>query len=226
MPATEKSVAPGRIVRYCENMRYPVTCFESLEVCLKELEPFIRDGQHLETGKPFKRFGGLRSRELLANFLLCVALNSATHADRLTFFSDPLGGDGVIYDTVTEETWPTEHILVPRNGGVRSEAIPLEARILKAIESKQSKGGAAYASGKTLLVFLNAGESEPWFPNKVAKQLPALDFSAVWVVGLQTFEAGEYVYNVMRLDLRQGNAPVWRVRIGKGFDAWSVEPVQ
>jgi hypothetical protein len=27
---------------------------------LEELEPFIRNGGHLQTGKPFKRFGGMR----------------------------------------------------------------------------------------------------------------------------------------------------------------------
>ena len=37
---------------------------------LKELEPFVRNGEHLQTGKPFKRFGGMRSREILANWLL------------------------------------------------------------------------------------------------------------------------------------------------------------
>jgi hypothetical protein len=206
-------------------VKYQVTRFKSLKVCLKELEPFIRNGQHIETGKPFKRFGELRSRELLANWLLCVAVNSVTDAGRLTFTSDPLGGDGIIYDTTTEETWPTEHVLVPRSRSA-GDTVPLEARILKAIEGKQSRGGAAYASGKTLVVFLNAGGDEPWVPNMVARQLPALDFLSVWVVGLQTVDAGAYVYSVTRLDLGQGNAPVWRVRIGIGFDEWKAEPVQ
>jgi hypothetical protein len=30
------------------------------------------------------------------------------------FSSDPIGGDGIIYDTATEMTWRTEHVLVPR----------------------------------------------------------------------------------------------------------------
>jgi hypothetical protein len=93
-------------------MKYPVTRFKSLEVCLKELEPFIRNGEHLQTGKPFRRFDGLRSREILANWLLCVALNSEPEASPLTFSSDPLGGDGIITDGT--KTWMTEHVLVPR----------------------------------------------------------------------------------------------------------------
>lgn len=160
-------------------------------------------------------------RELLAN---CVVCNFARQADRLTFSSDPLGGDGIICDTVTEETWPTEHVLVPRvRGGDSADA---EAVILEAIRHKQNKGGAAYASGKTLVVCLDAVGGK-WFPNEVAKQLPeTLDFAAVWVVGLQGVEAGQYVYAVTLLDLSDGNAPAYRVRIGKDFDAWEVEEIQ
>lgn len=36
-----------------------------------------------------------------------------------------------------------------------------------------------------------------WFPDTVARQLPSpLHFEAVWVVGLQSVEAGVYVYNI------------------------------
>ena len=98
--------------------------------------------------------------------------------------------------------------------------------ILKAIGQKRNKGGEAYASGKTLVVFQTA-TGQNWFPNKVAKQLPdPLYFVAVWVVGLQGVENGAYIYQVTRLDLGRGNAPTWRVRIGKGFDGWEVEPIQ
>ncbi len=205
-------------------MKYPVKRFKSLEVCLKELEPFIRNGEHLQTGKPFKQFGELRSRELLANWLLCVAVNHAVQEDRFTFTSDPLGGDGVIYDNATEETYPTEHVLVPSaRGGETEDAGEL---ILEAISRKQSKGGKAYASGKTLVVLLNAAAGK-WLPTKVARQVPEeIDFETVWVVGLQGVKDGEHVYGVTRLDLSRGNAPVWLVRIAKDFDGWEVEPIQ
>ena len=205
-------------------MKYHITRFKNLKVCLKELEPFIRNGEHLQTGKPFKRFGGLRSRELLANWLLCVVANSANQDDDLTFTSDPLGGDGIICNTVSGSTWPTEHVLVPRFRG--KEAEDAGVLVLKAIERKQKKGGAAYASGKTLVVFLYAAAGK-WCPNTVAKHLPeTLYFEAVWVVGLQSVEAGGYVYGVTLLDLSRGDVPIWFVRIGKDFDAWEVEPVQ
>jgi hypothetical protein len=38
-------------------MKYPITSFTSPQAALKELEPFIRDGKHLATGRPFKNFG-------------------------------------------------------------------------------------------------------------------------------------------------------------------------
>jgi hypothetical protein len=76
------------------------------------------------------------------------------------------------------------------------------------------------------VVFLDAVAAQ-WFPNKVAKHLPEpLDFAAVWVVGLQGVDAGQYVYAVTLLDLGQGNTPTFRVRIAKDFDAWEVEEVQ
>jgi hypothetical protein len=207
-------------------MKYPVTRFTSLRAALKELEAYILNGEHLQTGKPFNQLGGLRSREALANLLLCIAVNSVTKPDRLTFTSAPsdVGGDGIIYDTETEETWKTEHVMVPNLPG--STADDTEALILEKIELKRSKGGEAYAAGKTLVVFLNAC-SGVWFPNNVTKRLPApLYFDAVWVVGLQGVEDGEYVYTVTRLDLSQGNAPTWRIRIGRSFDAWLVEVIQ
>ncbi len=205
-------------------MKYPVKSFKDLGACLKELEPFVKNGEHLQTGKPFKKFGGLRSREILANWLICVAYNFTSQIDRLTFTTDPLGGDGVFLDTLTGETWPSEHVLVPKLSCNSSDDI--EALISRAIESKRSKGGAAYAGGKTLVVFLNQG-GKLWFPNKVARQLPKeLYFGATWVVGLQHAIARNYVYDVTLLDISEGDAPVWFVHLAKGFDAWRVEKIQ
>jgi hypothetical protein len=204
-------------------MKYAVTGIKSLQAVLKDLGPFIRDGHLIQRGQTFESMG-LNLRELLGNWLLCVAVNSVTTPpDRLSFTSDPLGGDGIIRDTVTEETWPTEHVMVPNlpdNAGKDVEAL-----ILKAIDHKHKKG-PTYARGKTLVVFLNEGNGAKWFPDKVAGQLPSpLHFEAVWVVGLQSIDAGEYVYNVTRLDLSRGHALAWRVRISKEFDQWKVEPV-
>src|SRR5258708_34613107 len=94
-------------------MKYKTTRFKSLDAALKELEPFIRNGEHLQTGKQFEKFGGLRSRELLVNWLLCVTMNAESGKEDMTFTSDPLGGDGIIYNSATEEAYPTEHVMVP-----------------------------------------------------------------------------------------------------------------
>ena len=204
-------------------MKYSVRRFKSLAIALKELEPFIRNGQHLQTGKPFEKFGDMRSREILANWLLCVAINSVNES-KLTFSSDPIGGDGIISDVATGETWPTEHVMVPRLRP--DQTADAQALILKAVEKKRRKGGAAYAAGKTLIVFLDA-EAGEWLPNKVARQLPKpLHFAAVWVVVLQKVEAGEYVYGVTHLDVSEGPAPTVLVRIRKDFGAWEARRTQ
>ena len=59
-----------------------------------------------------------------------------------------------------------------------------------AIDAKRKKGGAVYASGKTLVVFLNARVATPWYPSAVAKQLPhPLHFATVYVVGTGTLSS-------------------------------------
>lgn len=129
-------------------MKYPVRHFKSMEIALGELAPFVRNGAHLRTGKPFERFGGMRSREILANWLLCATLN-AVDGRSLTFSSDPTGGDGIVQDATTGDTWQTEHVFVPPQAG--NESPDAKTLILNAIEQKRSKGGAAYAEGKTLV---------------------------------------------------------------------------
>jgi hypothetical protein len=206
-------------------MKIPVRKFKSMAVALKTLEPYIKDATHLQTGKPFQNFGDMRSREAVANWLLCATAN-AIDGRNLSIAStkDPIGGDGIIHDEDTGDSFPTEHVLVPRqSGGANAD---LQALILKAIDDKRNKGGAAYASGKTLVVFVDA-DAGGWHPNKVARALPdPLYFATVWVVGLYSVTGGAYAYNVVHLDMSDGNAPVYRVHITKDFDDWQVEAVQ
>ena len=114
--------------------------------------------------------------------------------------------------------------MVPRlRPGETGEA---ETLILNAINLKRVKGGMAYAKGKTLIVFLEAG-SGVWYPEKVAKRLPdPLQFATVWVVGLHAVEDGDYVYGVTNLDMTGGNVPVLLVRISSDFEAWQVKKIQ
>jgi hypothetical protein len=112
-------------------MKYPVVRFKTMEVALKELEPFIRDGGHLQSGKPFEKLGGMRSLEALANWLLCAVVTATGQRD-LTFSSDPVGGDGILIDSKTDETFQTEHVMVPRlKGGEHADAHSLQGNRVK-----------------------------------------------------------------------------------------------
>jgi hypothetical protein len=202
-------------------MRARVTRFKSLLIALKELEQFIRNGLHLRSGKPFKSLGNMRSREAIANWLLCVAANHCHGNERFWFSSDPNGGDGIINDKKTKQIVITEHVMALRGPKDTRDGNDI---ILEQIKKKVDKGGAAYASGKTLIVF--AEDLGIWNPTDIAKALPSpLHFSAVWVLGLKSIlEDESYLYFVTRLDLTKGNPPVWSVAIAKDFNSWIVEP--
>jgi len=202
-------------------MRYSGKTFKSMKICLKELEKFIRDGKHLEIGKPFERFGGLRSREILGNWLLCAVLNFEQQPERLRICTDPQNGDGVIYDSKQKILEFMEHILVSQN---RKTDKNIETLILEHIDKKRNNGGKAYASGKSLVVFLNR-KGGNWTPNKIAKKMPIdLYFNGVWVVGLHGVVNEEYIYNVTKLDV--SGRPVWQVHIRKYFNEWIVNRIQ
>src|SRR5579871_5281974 len=99
-------------------VNHPSVRFKNLRLALNEIAQFIRNPEHLQTGKPIEKFGGLRPRELLANWLICVAFNAHNESpERLTFIAsktcDEYFGDGILHDTVTGETFPTEHVIVP-----------------------------------------------------------------------------------------------------------------
>jgi len=104
-----------------------------MEIALKELEPFI-NGMHLQNGKPFEKIGDMRSREILANWLLCASINACEKNYDVRFSSDPTGGDGVIEDKTTKQTWLTEHIFIPRHSWIGN--VETEQLILNAIKKK------------------------------------------------------------------------------------------
>lgn len=206
--------------------RHRITRFKSLELALKELEPFFRnvvkDGKPiLESGRPLKKFGNMLPRELVANWLLTVVGNFFARCERFQFTTDPRGGDGIIYDTITKEGVWTEHVIVRAADTGRKD---VQSQILEAVTKKIAKGGPAYARGKTLVVFMfSGGNGAQWWPDQVAAVLPRpLHFEAVWVVGFQRFAAGDRIYAITRLDLRRGHAPAWWVRITSDFSNWVV----
>jgi hypothetical protein len=204
-------------------VKYPVRQFKSMEIALKEMEPFVKNGAQLQTGKRLKKFGDMLPREVWANWLLGATIN-AVEERQLTFSTDSTSSDGIIRDEKSNETFPTEHVMVPRQSA--SGCVDAQTLIWDAINQKRRKGGAAYARGKTLVVFLDV-EAGQWFPNKVARALPdPLYFATVWVVALKGVEDGAYVYYVTHLDLSDGNAPTFTLRISEEFETWQVADVQ
>lgn len=205
-------------------MKYAVTRFLDQTVALRELSGYVKDPRRLRTGKPSKRFGGLRPREMWGNWLLCATISAAEGRD-FEFTSDPTGGDGIIRDKANGDTWPTEHVFVPPGAG--EVEVDVEDLVMAAINAKNDRG-AVYAENKTLVVFVDvAGGS--WHPNRVARRVDnSLHFDAAWLVSLHGVASdGTYDYDVACLDWDdQGNAPIWRVSIAPGFDGWKVQRIQ
>jgi hypothetical protein len=203
--------------------------FKSLKIALKELEPFIRNGRHLQVGDEFKNFGMLRSRELLGNWLLCVATNATVGDDRYTFTSDPGDGDGLIVNEANGTVLQTEHVFVPGPHPGAPTGRNADEPMTLILEKITHKNDSKY-TGKTLVVLCNdAGTGAAWYPNRLAKALPdGLPFEAVWVMSLQGVIDGTYTYGVtwLQLGLRPEGVPTWRVRIAPDFESWQVEHLQ
>lgn len=208
-------------------MKQPITKFKDMTVALKELAKFVRDdARFLATGREIERFGRLRPREMLANWLICAAVNEDDKHGRMIFTTDPDGGDGIIWDQSIDQHSRTEHIYVRQSQ--EGDPVPVEQKIADAVGQKQGKGGAAYAKGKVLVIFLGGVEGPPekslWYPKKAAEQLPANDFVEVWVVGLHRYMEEHYLYFVCRLKVdEQGFVPRWGICISPSFDYWTVK---
>lgn len=206
-------------------MKHQVRAFKNLRAALKALEPFVRDGRVLESGRPIPNFGKALPREVWGNWLVCAVCNFELNEERYTVTSDPTGGDGIILDRHTEEMWQTEHVIARKPKGAGGS--DSEKEILKAIVSKNNKGGPAYAHGKTLVVFTNLPDGTKWYPNHILRQLPVpMHFSAIWIVSLQSHLDGGYVYGVVSLEEGEKGALAYVVMIESNFESWSVVRIQ
>lgn len=202
--------------------QHSVRRFKSMAVALRELEPFVRNGQHLMTGRPFEAMGGLRSREILVNWLVCTVGNFERGREAFTFSSDPTEGDGIIYDLDSGTGFETEHVMITR---YEDSDVCIEDKIAAAVARKQAKG-PQYASGKALLVLNDSGGGD-WYPVRAARKIQPNDFEDVWVIGLDgAVVEGPYSYGVSHLDYRKGHAPTWRVKVAADFSTWEVERIQ
>jgi len=94
-------------------VKYLVTGFKSMEITLKEIAFFVQNGMHLQNGNPFSKIDDMRSREILANWLLCATINAIDKSQKLRFSSDLTGGDGIIEDSLPNYGYL--HIWTPTN---------------------------------------------------------------------------------------------------------------
>jgi hypothetical protein len=211
------------IARRGAAMKHQVRRFKSMAIALSELRQIIHSPTLLENGRPIARFGDLRPRELVANWLICVVVNFERGQEDLYFTTGPVTEDcdGLIFDGATDDAFLTQHVFISQRDEGDTEALILERIVRKNAE------GAAYARGRTLIVFANGGAGG-WIPNLVARKIgQPFHFDDVWLTSLQNGGAeGVYVYGVARLDLDAGSAHMWNVRIAPEFDTWTVVRVQ
>jgi hypothetical protein len=209
-----------------DSKMHTVRMFKSMKVALKELEPFVRNGRHLQVGDKFKNFGGLRSRELWGNWLLCAACNASVGDERYTLTSDPTDGDGLVFNVDTDTVMGTEHVFVPGPHPGAPQGRNSDDVGTLILEKIAHKNDPKY-SGKALVVLCNdPGNGVPWHANKITRELPTgLPFSAIWVMALEGIEGDSYIYNIAWLQpLAARGVPCWRLRTD--FVTWQVERLQ
>ncbi len=120
-------------------MKFDVKAFKNMEIALSEIWPRISAAE-LKNGRPVEKFGNLFPREILANWLLCAALNSERQPyEQLVFTTNPesMIGDGVIYDQKGKAAWRFEHVYVRPQSS--TEPPTIEALISSAVGDKQQK---------------------------------------------------------------------------------------
>ena len=162
-------------------------------------------------------------REIWGNWILS-AICSEGREHELSITTDPDGGDGVIWDPATEVGWRMEHILLPVSHPADTRST--DQRIIDAANKKQTKGGAQYARGKTLVILNESSTGERWHPTVLAQNLPDNDFVETWVIGPDNFHHASVTYAATKLELDRDQAPVFKVHINSLFTRWRVEQIQ
>lgn len=202
-------------------MKLLLTQIRDLKVVLKDIERHVKNPDFLRKGREFSNFP-LRPREVLANWLLCAVGNWESGNNNLTFSNDPTGGDGIVFNRKSGLCIMTEHVFIPEPRNKNLESV--EELIIKALQHKVKKG-EQYAKDKDLIVFSEAVGL--WYPNRAARRIVGTHhFNSVRVVHLEKSDASEFIYCVSVLDVRNGNAPSWKVIISYDFTAWTVKRIQ
>ena len=194
------------------------------ESLLDDIIRIIKNPEVLYVGRELSNFH-LRPREILVNWLICVVGNSEGDAGDWTFAEDPMGGDGLLVDRLTDKAWPTEHVFIRAPEPSNDDSA--ENLMVKAVEHKQ-KNGPAYAKGKYLVIFaddITDSINGRWHPDKVSERIDGRhDFRSVWAVGLERVEQNEYKYWIVCLDERP--CPIYIVSVDVETAEWSVGRIQ
>jgi hypothetical protein len=135
-------------------------------------------------------------------------------------------GDSQLGARVLRRGWTTglalatEHVMVPRRRDGQPSKERAEQLVSAAILQKLAKGGAAYPSGKVLVIYFDA-DVAGYSPRAFREHVPAdLAFEDVWIVLTQ---AGRLEYDVVYLDRTTLDPPTYRVSITEAFDDWKVK---
>lgn len=196
---------------------------KSMLAGLSELRPHVIDRRQILSGSPIRNFENIRPRELLGNWVLCAALNENAGLERFFIASDSTGSDGVIFDSLEDRPYFTEHVLALNLSA--SEKENGEENIVMAINKKRNKGGLAYGKGK-ILVVLAEGIGE-WKPNIVRRLIEGdFVFDDIWVFGLCSANDQRYTYGISRIDRSDLNCPTWIIEIMSDFASFETTRIQ
>ncbi|MBP6879463.1 MAG: hypothetical protein KBF62_01855 [Candidatus Pacebacteria bacterium] len=201
--------------RLCKEIKQ----IKDFRIVLKDMEPYVKDGNYLIKGREFTNFS-LRPREAWANWLICVVLRKL-QGDDITFAEDTVG-DGFLIDEKNSIYIPTEHVSALENPHNRQPKG--EDRIIEAI-NKKIKRGPKYAKGKILVVFFDGAEE--FFRNKIRESIKGKhQFISIFCVGLLTIDKNGYAYIVTEFKEEYGDKSLsFKVQINSDFTNWEISQI-
>jgi hypothetical protein len=200
-------------------MNKEIKQIKDFKIALKDMEPYVKDGNYLLKGREFANFS-LRPREAWANWLICAVLRKL-QGDDITFAEDT-AGDGFLVDGKKGMAIPTEHVSALENS--KNKQPKGEDRIIEAIY-KKIKRGPKYAEGKILVVFFDgAGE---FFRNKIRESIKGKhNFVSIFCVGLLTIDTNGYSYIITEFKEEYGDKSIsFKVQLNPDFTDWEISQI-
>lgn len=179
------------------------------------IKPILETPGSLKSARELKNIG-LRPRELVGLFLICVVGRHISKQD-WTISSDPDRGDGVIIcnDKRREgEGFAVEQVYIP---SFSTESLTEAA--ISAISEKSSKG-KEYGKKRHLVVFCDKHDRLDY--TKIKENIASNDiFTSYWIVG--KYSQKDFVYLVITLKATSDPPRAYAVRISRDFRSWGVE---